>query len=172
MVYFQEPLQLQQAWEVQACRQCEPWGLLAGVSYQEPQQLLQVQGNQAFRQWEFWDLLAECDLKEEPLQLQQAWEVQACRQWEPWNLLAGMSYQEPQQLLQVQGNQVCRQREFLGLFARSQHPGATGAAAVTGEQSLWAVETQGPAYWHRLLGVQCSNCCWHRKPSLLACAFC
>jgi hypothetical protein len=73
-----------------------------------------------------------------------------------------MEYQEPQEFLQVWGIQACGQWEFWGLLATCQCPTITGAAAVTGEQSLWAAWALGPVFWHRFLRIQYSSCCWHR----------
>jgi hypothetical protein len=58
--------------------------------------------------------------------------------------------QEPCQLLQEWGIQTCWQQEVWGLLARYRPPGATGANAVTGEQSLWAVGALEPACWCKL----------------------
>jgi hypothetical protein len=95
--------------------------------------------------------------------------TQACGQWEPRSLLAGAGYQEPQHLLQAWGIQACGQWEFWDLLARCQLLGATGASAITGEQSLWAAGALGSACWCRLLGDWYSSCCWHGEPSLLVC---
>jgi hypothetical protein len=64
---------------------------------------------------------------------------------QPWGLLTSVGYQEPYQLLQAWDIQACGQWQFWGLLARCQCPGATGAAVVTGQQSLWARELWGLA---------------------------
>jgi hypothetical protein len=61
-----------------------------------------------------------------------------------------LGYKEPWQLLQAWGIQACGQWEFWGLLARCQLPGAIGAAAVMGEQSLLAVGALRPACRPRL----------------------
>jgi hypothetical protein len=71
----------------------------------------------------------------------------------PWGLLAGTGYQELWQLLQAQETQACGQWKFWGLLARCWLPGATGAAAVMGVQSLWAVGALVPACRHKFPGA-------------------
>jgi hypothetical protein len=51
------------------------------------------------------------------------------------------------------GDPSLLQQEFWGLLAKCQLPGATGSAAVMGEQSLWAAGALGPAYTGALISL-------------------